>query len=408
MNIPPLQTRLASAPEQLSQENVHVPQRSSYAGTYSAVLERLITSLTTHQNTDSTVPLLLLSTDARDNWAVGLLQAWAIVIDVLTFYQERIANEGYLRTATERRSILELARATGYELRPGISARTYLAFTVRSGPDEPPRHSPIPLGTAVQSVPTQNSLAIGGNGLAQPQLPQIFETSIDFEARSEWNALKPLLLTERPGRTLDARLDSLRLSGEKTGLRTGDTILLIGDSSTETNQSRPWILARVSTVEVNSRKGYTRISWEGTAAVDQTQNTPLQNPQVFALRQQAKLYSYTPAGVYYTPFDTIDWSPSYVGLPSSTVHTLLLHQTGTLFVGMDEGIFRSTNDGENWEAVNSGLARMKISALTDAPDGKLYAGSDMGTLYCSEDVGTTWRSVVNKQARRIGLLAPFK
>ncbi len=34
----------------------------------------------------------------------------AALADVLTFYQERIANEGYLRTATERRSILELAR----------------------------------------------------------------------------------------------------------------------------------------------------------------------------------------------------------------------------------------------------------------------------------------------------------
>ena len=43
----------------------------------------------------------------------------ACVADVLTFYQERIANEGFLRTATERRSVLELARAIGYELKPG-------------------------------------------------------------------------------------------------------------------------------------------------------------------------------------------------------------------------------------------------------------------------------------------------
>ena len=47
------------------------------------------------------------------------------MLDVLTFYQERIANEGYLRTATERRSMLELARAIGYELSPGVAASTY-------------------------------------------------------------------------------------------------------------------------------------------------------------------------------------------------------------------------------------------------------------------------------------------
>ena len=35
--------------------------------------------------------------------AIALLDAWALVADVLTFYQERIANEGYLLTATERR-----------------------------------------------------------------------------------------------------------------------------------------------------------------------------------------------------------------------------------------------------------------------------------------------------------------
>src|ERR1035438_8476224 len=65
--------------------------------------------------------------------AIALLDAWAVVADVLTFYQERIANEGYLPTATERRSLLELARLVNYTLRPGVSASVYLAFTVQSG-----------------------------------------------------------------------------------------------------------------------------------------------------------------------------------------------------------------------------------------------------------------------------------
>ena len=37
-----------------------------------------------------------------DDPAIALLDAWATVADVVTFYQERIANEGFLRTATER------------------------------------------------------------------------------------------------------------------------------------------------------------------------------------------------------------------------------------------------------------------------------------------------------------------
>jgi len=54
--------------------------------------------------------------------AIALLDSWALVADVLSFYQERIANEGYLRTALERRSVLELARLIGYQLRPGVAA----------------------------------------------------------------------------------------------------------------------------------------------------------------------------------------------------------------------------------------------------------------------------------------------
>ena len=58
---------------------------------------------------------------------------------MLTFYQERIANEGYLRTAAERRSVLELARAIGYELNPGVAAGTFLAFSVETAPGAPGR-----------------------------------------------------------------------------------------------------------------------------------------------------------------------------------------------------------------------------------------------------------------------------
>ena len=49
-----------------------------------------------------------LTTRDGSDPSLALLDAWAAVADVLTFYQERIANEGYLRTADERRSILEL------------------------------------------------------------------------------------------------------------------------------------------------------------------------------------------------------------------------------------------------------------------------------------------------------------
>ena len=64
----------------------------------------------TSTQTGAIYPLRGLTTREANDPAIALLDSWATVADVLTFYQERIANEGYLRTATERRSVLELAR----------------------------------------------------------------------------------------------------------------------------------------------------------------------------------------------------------------------------------------------------------------------------------------------------------
>jgi hypothetical protein len=173
-----------------------------------------------------------LDTQDQENWILGLLEAWALVVDVLSFYQERIANEGYLRTATERRSLLELARAIGYELRPGVSASTYLAFTLRPGLAQGVQ---LPEGVMVQSVPTQSKSGAGlvasaGTTPISAALPQIFETSAAFEAQSEWNSIHLLNLASRPERRIRLDTTALRLAGVKTGLHKGDALLIVGDA----------------------------------------------------------------------------------------------------------------------------------------------------------------------------------
>ena len=93
-------------------------------------------------------PLNPLTSRSADELSVALLDAGAIVFDVVTFYQERIANENYLRTATERWSVEALAELLNYAPRPGVAATTLLAFTV-----EPGKAPAIPKRTAAQSLP---------------------------------------------------------------------------------------------------------------------------------------------------------------------------------------------------------------------------------------------------------------
>jgi hypothetical protein len=159
-----------------------MPALSYRLGTYSSFLARMLDRIHSQEIADGpnagTRPLAALTTRAANDPAIAFIDAAATLADVLTFYQERIANEGFLRTATERRSVLQLARAIGYELAPGVAASAYLSFTVQ---DHVPNAGSvtIPAGTKVQSVPPQGAL------------PQMFETSSDISAQAAWNVLPP-------------------------------------------------------------------------------------------------------------------------------------------------------------------------------------------------------------------------
>ena len=139
----------------------------------------------------STVPeLAALRTRDPDDFTIALLDAWAVVCDILTFYQERIANEAYLRTATERVSIGELAKLIGYKLRPGLAASVALAFTIDAAaacrrrartrrPTGMPSSVTLPSGTRGADHP--------GPGCAAGNLR---DARRPVTARAGWNAIR--------------------------------------------------------------------------------------------------------------------------------------------------------------------------------------------------------------------------
>ncbi|MFZ1467456.1 MAG: putative baseplate assembly protein [Paracoccaceae bacterium] len=129
-------------------------------------------------------PLAALRTRNLQDPTISLLDAWAMACDVVSFYAERIANEGYIGTATHRRSVLELARMIGYELAPGVASGVHLAFSVEDS-DNPYRVVQIGPGVQAMSIPHEKG-----------KLPQIFETTEEITARAEWNDIHAR--TERP------------------------------------------------------------------------------------------------------------------------------------------------------------------------------------------------------------------
>ncbi len=267
-----------------------LPALSYRVGTHPTFLERMLRRLASQTvppgDPGGPRPLARLTTRAGDDPAIALLDAWAATADVLTFYQERIANEGFLRTATERRSVLELARAIGYELSPGVAASTPLAFTLESARVAPlTAASPVPAalqldeGLRVQSVPGPGEKA------------QIWETVEAVEARPEWNLLRPRLT--RP-QGLELGEVELYLAGIQTGLQVGDALLLVGAKREAFGGSENWDFRFVTAVEPDPAAGRTRVTWaEGLGFDTGTRRVePEDDPRVHAFRARGSFFGH--------------------------------------------------------------------------------------------------------------------
>jgi hypothetical protein len=223
-----------------------------------------------------------LTTRHDDDWTIGLCDAFAVMGDVVTFYQERIANEAWLRTAVERGSVLELSRLVGYQLAPGVAASTSLAFTLDAPltqPAPPPLPVTIPPGARVQSVPGPDESA------------QTFETVAPIVARVEWNEMR---VQTRVHELPYAGQQEIWLQGTATLLQPGDPLLLVGAAREHDPNSTAWNLRFVETVEPDDKRGCTRVSWSDGLTVfsppGAANNTD--GVRVYALRQRAALFGH--------------------------------------------------------------------------------------------------------------------
>lgn len=97
-----------------------------------------------------------------DDFGIMLLEMWAYVCDVVSFYDEVLADECYLRTAARRESLRKLVELLGYLARPAVSASVELAALADGR-----KALKLPAGTAFRSG------AFAGNP------PQVFELASD-------------------------------------------------------------------------------------------------------------------------------------------------------------------------------------------------------------------------------------
>ena len=237
-------------------------------------------------------PLRALHTRDDDDFTIGLIDAFACAADVLTFYQERIANESWLETATERVSLQEMGKLVGYRLRPGVAAETWLAFALETPPTPPPGLSNDP-GSFVTGVPAGISLPVGLKVQSIPgpgEKPQTFETVEELaEARPAWNAMRPFM---SEGHVPARGETEAWLGGVATNLRAGDPVLLVGQEFFGFSGSDRWDFRILTGIEPDAANERTRITWSRGLGAFDPPSVPSNRPYVFALRKHASVFGH--------------------------------------------------------------------------------------------------------------------
>jgi photosystem II stability/assembly factor-like uncharacterized protein len=100
------------------------------------------------------------------------------------------------------------------------------------------------------------------------------------------------------------------------------------------------------------------------------------------------------SGVFKSTNGGGDWSAVNTGLTSISVSALAIDPVtpATLYAGTGDGVFKSTNGGENWIAVNTGLTNISALAIDPAMPTVLYAGT-LGGVFKSTNGGENWVAV---------------
>ncbi len=145
---------------------------------------------------------------AEGDLAVQMMEWWAYLSDILTFYNQRIATQAYLGVADLPESVNRLIQLLGYRPRPGIGASGTLAALLNAS-----QPVALPQGFQLQSKP--------GPG----QQPQTFELSVATTVQ------KPDIISARPAPAssplLSADGTTLKLAGKVSSIKAGERLLLV-------------------------------------------------------------------------------------------------------------------------------------------------------------------------------------
>lgn len=230
-------------------------------GTFSSFRQAMIEAIATKRE------LRGWTVRSSDDYAIALFEMWAYLSDIITFYQERIANEAFLRTALLSESVRCLVATLDYKPEPGMAATTHLAFTLEGG-----KQVQISVGLAVQSVPGQD------------EQPQKFETVEDVAAHAHLNLI-PILPRPEVEEPFDTGSTGGVLTSDASELSPGDKLVVFDGTRFEKKE----------VVALTQDGNRTILKW--TPAIQGGLNP---TPKVFKYVDQMRLFGHNAPLTYLT------------------------------------------------------------------------------------------------------------
>ena len=88
---------------------------------------------------------------------------------------------------------------------------------------------------------------------------------------------------------------------------------------------------------------------------------------------------------------SVQWRQT-IGASNKNIKAFQVSGTNMFAGAYDGGVFRSTNDGTSWTAVNTDLTNKGVTAMT-LHSTNLFVGTDGGGVFLSTNNGTNWTGI---------------
>ncbi len=202
----------------------HLPVINYRIGTYSTFLESMYKSIPTKS------ALERWTNRQPNDWGVVLMEMWAYLADILSYYQERIANEAFLNTSVLDESSIESFYLINYKPIPGLASSSLVQFEANENMKE----------TIPEKFKIQGSSKDG---------PLIFETNAPVDISDDTNLMQ--LDGSRILSNLEKGQTSLILDKVYPNLHENDFILITDGEHEQI----------IEIIQTKNEKDHTEIVW---------------------------------------------------------------------------------------------------------------------------------------------------